>query len=87
MCIASHTKMDPNWVTKDELEDEALTYVQDKGVGPLLEGLMKEIIVAKPDDPISFLIDRLKGGYAVLGAGGWFYWCALSGGCCAWLGR
>jgi len=53
--------MDPNWVSKDELEGGALEYVQAKGIGPLLEGLMREVIVAKPDDPVSFLIRTLKG--------------------------
>lgn len=53
--------MDPNWVTKQELEGDAIEYVTEKGVGPLLEGLMKELIVAKPDDPVAFMIQKLKG--------------------------
>lgn len=54
--------MDPYAASSGALEAEAQDYISSKGIGPLVEGLMKALIEDKPDDPVAFLIDKLENG-------------------------
>lgn len=40
-------------------KEQALSYWEDKKVGPLFEFLASRVIVCKPDDPNKFLLEEL----------------------------
>lgn len=46
--------------SKFEYQQNIESYLEDKQVFELLEGLLRKLIVSKPDDPYSFLIQKLQ---------------------------
>ena len=45
---------------KSQFEIESKKYIEEKKVFDVLEGLMRKLIVAKPDNPLDFLIGTIS---------------------------
>ena len=47
-------------VSKFEYQQNIEQYLEDKQVFDLLEGLLKKLIVKKPENPLDFMIENLQ---------------------------
>ena len=47
-------------VAKFEYQQNIENYLEEKQVFDLMEGLLKKLIVNRPENPITFLIDKLQ---------------------------
>lgn len=50
-----------------ELEASSEAYLEEHGIGALMEGLLKDLIVAKPADPLAWLTKALQGASSRMG--------------------
>lgn len=50
-------------VSASSVEAELKTYVEDKGLDALFVGIVERILMAKPDNPVQFVVDYLRERY------------------------
>ena len=49
-------------------QDQMRRYMESHGISGILEDVNKEVLIHRPDDPVEFMIERLR-GIATLQAG------------------